>query len=162
ARHVVQPADERQVLAAGQLAVHAHALTGVADDLADLRAAGLDVVARDADAAARLGEERCDDLDRRALARAVGPEEAEHLALVDREAHAIHGADLGLRRAALPAAIDLDEILDLDDRCAYPLRPPVRGRGARREGSRSRRRRARRARDALQRAHGAGIAADPI
>ncbi len=66
----------------------------VADGVFELRAARGDVVAVDEHRAAVCGDAACNYLHRGALARAVWPEEAHHLAAVDAEGDVVYG-DVG-------------------------------------------------------------------
>ena len=69
------------------------ALRQVPDHLLGREGRGGDVMSADDRRATRGGEETADDLHGRGLSRAVGPEEAEHLALVDGERDAVHRDD---------------------------------------------------------------------
>ena len=77
-----------------------------ADDATELVAVALRVEAEDADRARVRRAQPADRLDGRGLARAVGAEDGEDLALLDREGHAVDG------RAV---AVALDEVGDFDD-----------------------------------------------
>jgi hypothetical protein len=99
ARHEGQEAVRRHVGIAGR------ALRQVADLALGLARPARDVVAADRDAARGRHEEARDHLHGRRLARAVGPEEAEHLAAAHREAHVVDGRE---------GAEALGEVADLD------------------------------------------------
>src|SRR3989441_8888806 len=109
--HVIEPADEPEVLASGEVPVDADRLPRVADDAADLRPILLDIEAGDANRAARLREERRDDPNDRRLPGPVWAEGTEELALSHGEADVIDGLDLLL--AAAP--VHLHEVTDIDD-----------------------------------------------
>ena len=80
ARVRVEAGEVRQRLATRQVAVHAASLQDDADPLAQLARALPRVVAENGHIAAGAGAVALEDLDRRGLARAVGPEQAEDLA----------------------------------------------------------------------------------
>ena len=84
------------------------ALQHDADALAQLARAQLRVVAEHRDVALAAVAVALEDLDRRRLARAVGPEQAEHLAAPDRE---VDPADRLQIAVALAQAADLDRQL---------------------------------------------------
>src|SRR3954453_10460928 len=96
---------QAEVLLGGQVPVERGILEDEPDVAPDLVALVRDVVAGDARAAARRARERAEHVDRRRLARSVGPEEAEHLPPRHLEAHAAHRLDV-------PEG--LHELLDLD------------------------------------------------
>ena len=119
-REVVQPALEDEVLPPREVVVHADLLGCVPDDPADRGGLPHDVVAVHADPARRRPEEGREDLDRRALPRPVGAEEAEHLAPVHAERDPVDRSDVRLE--------DLPEAVDLDDRVhGDPRNPRVPG-----------------------------------
>src|SRR3954469_8164092 len=92
ARDVEQPGERHHVLAARQRAVGGELLRHVADLPAHGHPLAGDVVAEDVRDAATDRQERRQDADRRRLAGAVGTEQPEHLALLDLEVDAVHGA----------------------------------------------------------------------
>ena len=94
-----------QVLLGGQVAVERLVLEHEPDVAAHVVALGDDVEAAHAGGAGRGPRERAEHVDRRALARAVGAEESEHLAAIHGERDAADGLDL---------PVGLDEVLDLD------------------------------------------------
>src|SRR5205085_5597246 len=71
-------------------------------------------------------EQAQEQLDGGGLARAVGAEQAEDLAALDRQ---VQGAERGLLAPAPEVAVDLGEVARLDDRFQGHGRPPS-GRGA--------------------------------
>ena len=99
ARDALQAALQAHVLAAGEHRVQRDVLQRDADRGAHLRALLRDVVARDGGACRRRRQQRREDLDRRRLARAVGPEEAVDLAGRDVQVDAVDGADAALELA---------------------------------------------------------------
>src|SRR3989442_1607829 len=101
--------DDRGSLAA--LVRLFHGLSRVADDAPDVQPIALDIEARDADGAARLREERCDNPDDGRLPGPVRPEETEELARAHGEADVVDGLDLLL--AAAP--VHLHQVTDIDD-----------------------------------------------
>ena len=115
--HLVHPGRRRRRVDAVQLGVHAQVLRGgevdvqrgVLEDQADVAAHVValrdDVEAADARRAGRRLGQRAEHVDRRALAGAVGAEEAEDLARRDGERNAADGVDV---------AVGLDEVVDLD------------------------------------------------
>jgi hypothetical protein len=102
---VVELGVESQVLLGGEVAVERGVLEDQADVPAHVVALGDDVEAADARGAGRGQRQGAEHVDRRALAGAVGAEEAEDLARRDGERHAADGLDL---------AVGLDEGVDLD------------------------------------------------
>src|SRR6476661_6173185 len=90
---VVEPAVQPSVFADGEIVVEGKALAHVADlALHRLRLTD-DVVPRHGRGAAAGGEEPGEHAERRRLARAVGAEEAEHLAGADVESDVIDGGE---------------------------------------------------------------------
>ena len=75
-----------------------------ADSLAEGAPAAFGIEAEDRHLAPVAAAMPFEDLERRRLAGAVGAQEREHLALLDREAHPVHGA---VRAIALLQAHDL-------------------------------------------------------
>ena len=96
---------EAEVLLGGEVAVERRVLEHEADVPADVVALAGDVEAAHAGGAGGGPRQRAEHVDRRALAGAVGAEEAEDLAGSDGERDAADGLDL---------AVGLDEVLDLD------------------------------------------------
>jgi hypothetical protein len=96
---------QAEVLLGGQVAVERRVLEHEADVPADGVALAGDVEAVHAGGAGGGPGERAEHVDRRALAGAVGAEEAEDLAAGDGERHTADGLDL---------AVGLDERVDLD------------------------------------------------
>jgi hypothetical protein len=117
AGHPVELGMEAQVLLGGQVSVQGGVLEDQPDVAADRVALGRGIVAGHARGARRSVRERAEDLDRRGLARAVGPEEAESLSPGHLEVNAAYGLDLSvllgqagdvyhpLRPAAVPATL---------------------------------------------------------
>lgn len=115
--HLAHPARDRGGLDAVQLGVQAQVLRGgevaverrVLEDETDVAAHGVaprgHVEAADVGGAGGRGDQRAEHVDGRALAGAVGAEEAEDLAAVDRERHAPDGLDV---------PVGLGEVDDLD------------------------------------------------
>ena len=93
---LVEPAEQPQVLAAGQVLVHRGVLAGQADDAPDLIVLAKDVVACDPRTPGVGAEQRREDPHGRCLAGPVGPQQAEHGPLVDGQIHAVEGTDLAL------------------------------------------------------------------
>jgi hypothetical protein len=83
--HAEQAALDDELLAAGGLAVGAARLGHVADPAANLARLAGDVEAGHARGAGGRRQQRGEDAQRRGLARAVGPEEAEDVAGADAE-----------------------------------------------------------------------------
>src|SRR5205085_374070 len=104
---IVDAAVQTDVLADGEILVQREALAHVADVALDALRVARDVVAGDRRPATRRRQQPGEHPDRRRLACAVGAEEAEHLAALDVERHAIHG-----REAAEPPR----EIVGVDRR----------------------------------------------
>ena len=105
--HPVELGVELEVLGGGQVAVERRVLEDQADVAPDVVALGDDVVTGHGGPARGRLCQRAEHVDRRRLAGAVGPEEAEHLAHPDLEVDAAHRPDL---------AIGLDEVRDGDRR----------------------------------------------
>jgi hypothetical protein len=103
--HAVQLGVQPEVLLGGQVAVERGVLEDETDVSAHIVAVGDDVEATDARGPGRGPGQGAEHVDRRALAGAVGAEEAEDLARRDRERHAAHGVDL---------AVGLGEVVDVD------------------------------------------------
>ncbi len=101
----VQLGVQAEVLLGGEVAVERLVLEDEADVPADVVALGGDVEAAHAGGAGGGPRERAEHVDRRALAGAVGAEEAEDLAASDGERDAADGLDL---------AVGLGELVDLD------------------------------------------------
>ena len=101
----VQLGVQPQVLLGGEVDVQRGVLEDQADVAAHVVALGDDVEAADARRPGRGRGQGAEHVDRRALAGAVGAEEAEDLARRDGERHAADGVDL---------AVGLDEVVDLD------------------------------------------------
>ena len=85
---------EVEVLVRGERAVHGDRLRDVADPRAYLEVFAADVVPRHERAPFRGAEQRGEHADRRRLARAVGPEQPEHLAGRHRERDAADRLEL--------------------------------------------------------------------
>ena len=101
-RGLVVVAGEHLVhLADGQRGGQVGRLEHDPDPLAQRRAAVLRIDAEHRHVAAVAGAVALEDLDRRRLAGAVRPEQAEHLALLDGEADAGDGIDLAVALAQL-------------------------------------------------------------
>src|SRR5262249_48141592 len=115
-REAVESRREAQVLEHRKLAVEAEALRDVADAGLQLGHVGGEIVAEDPRLARLHLEAPCDGPEERRLPRPVRPDDAEDLALVDREIDAP-------QRGAL--AVALLEAAQLDERCAH-VRPPTR------------------------------------
>jgi hypothetical protein len=105
AAQAVDATEEAQVLAHAEVVVQAEALAHVADPALHGLGVARDVDAQDVGAAARRRQQTAQHPDRRRLARAVGPEEAEDLAFFDRERNPVHG---GKRAEALAQVPELD------------------------------------------------------
>ena len=105
ARRRIQAGPVRDGLAHGQVPVHAAGLEHDAEPLAQGDRPRSGVEAEHGHAAARARAVALEDLDRRRLAGAVGPEQAEDLAAPDGEGDAAHGGLL---------AVGLAQVLDLD------------------------------------------------
>src|SRR5713226_1669855 len=107
---------EADVFLAGQV----HVQRGVLEDDADVAAHGArltdDVVAGDAHTPGRRRQRRGEDGDGRRLAGAVGPEQREEFAWLDREGNSVDRVDLAF-------SIALDEVTDLDRWCHFGLTP---------------------------------------
>ena len=86
-----KPPEHLQVLLAGQQLVDRRGLAGQADELA--HRAGLldDVPPEHVHAAGVRPQQRRENADERGLARSVGPQQAEHRALLDSQGHAREG-----------------------------------------------------------------------
>ena len=104
--HVVEAPDHGEVLPAGEVLVHRRVLAGQSDERPDLIGLGDHVVPEDTAGAPVGGEDGGEDADGRRLAGAVGPQQAEDGALLDREAHAVEGAHV--------TAEGLSQIVGLD------------------------------------------------
>ena len=89
--HPVEPGDEAHQLAAGQPVVEERGVGDVAEEPLGGERLVLDVVAADQRPAGGRPLETGEHLDRRRLAGAVGAEEAEELALGDRELEVADG-----------------------------------------------------------------------
>ena len=96
---------EAEVLLGGEVAVERRVLEHESDVPADVVAFAGDVEAAHAGGAGGGPRKRAEHVDRRALAGAVGAEEAEDLAGSDGERDAADGLDL---------AVGLGEVFDLD------------------------------------------------
>ena len=96
ARHAVQAALQRQQLAPGLEVVEARFLQRDADASPHLGRVALHVEAVDVGAAGGGAQQRGEHADRRGLAGAVRPEEAEHLPALDGEVDAVDGAHRGV------------------------------------------------------------------
>ena len=107
--HPVEPALDDQLGAAGDLGRAAAFLADVADLVAHLGGVVQEVEARDGRLAAGRWQQRREHAERRRLARAVGPEEAEDLALLDVEVDSGDGFDGALARLE-----GLSQIVGLD------------------------------------------------
>ena len=123
-----QAAVEADHFRSGHMLIEVGRLGQVGDLLLDINVAG--GLAQNQDLARRREDQAQQSLDGRGLARAVGAEEAENLALVDIQADVVDGGDL---------FVLLDQVLDLDGfgvAAAGPVRGPdvVRRRGRRRGG----------------------------
>ena len=95
--HVVEPADQDEVLAPGQVAVDRGELAGQADDAAQRARVADDVVAGDGRPAAVRREERRQDPDRGRLAGAVRTEQPEDRAFLDAQVDPGQGVDVAVR-----------------------------------------------------------------
>ena len=122
ARELVQAPEHPQVLASRQVLVDCGVLAGEADPAAHGLGVADDVEPVHARAAPVGPEEGRQDPDRRRLARAVRPEQAEHGSLTHFEVDAVERAHLGLA-----GAVDLHQPLRLDrrHRLQAPHRRPV-------------------------------------
>ena len=101
---------QAQVLLGGQVAVERRVLEDEADVAADVVALARRRRGRRRARCPPVGSrERAEHVDRRRLAGAVGPEEAEDLAGGDLEADAAHGLDLA---EGLAQVVDLDRRSD--------------------------------------------------
>jgi hypothetical protein len=105
ARHPVELGVQAQVLLGGEIAVERRVLEDEADVAAHLVAFGDDVVPRHPRGPGGGPHERAEHVDRRRLARPVGPEEAEGLPRADLELDAAYRLDLAV---ALYEAVDAD------------------------------------------------------
>ena len=103
----VQAPDHRQVLQAGEVFVDRRVLAGEADPLAQRGGVAAHVQAEHAGAAGVGLQQRRQHAHERRLARAVGPEQAEHLALARGQVDAVERAHI---------AEALDQSLHLDRR----------------------------------------------
>ena len=90
-RDVEEAREQHRVLAPGERALGRELLGDVADQPPDRHALARDVVAEHVGDAGRDPQQRGEDADRRRLARAVGAEEAEHLAGPDLEVDRVDG-----------------------------------------------------------------------
>ena len=99
---------EVQVLVHRHVQVEGRLLGQVADLLFGVEGIPQHVDARHADPSRRGGEVAREDVHGGGLTRAVGPEEADDLALADGEADVVHGA---------VGAVVLDQMFDLDHGC---------------------------------------------
>src|SRR5207302_8419787 len=109
--HAVDAAMQVEVLAGGQLVVERGVLEDEADAPANRSRILRDVDAGDARLPGGRPQQRAEDADGGRLPRAIRPEEAEDLALVDRKVDAANRFEL---------AVLLDEARDLDDRRHFP------------------------------------------
>src|SRR5690606_5887752 len=91
ARHASELRRIGEVLPAGHHVVEADCVRQVADLALDLQRPAQRVLAQDADASLARFREAEQHQDRRGLARAVGAEQADHLALVNGKVDAGHG-----------------------------------------------------------------------
>ena len=108
-RQVVQPAEQPQVLAPGQVLVDRGVLARQADDPPDLVGLRPDVEPGHGRAPGVGPEERGEDPHRRRLAGAVRTEQAQDGPLGDLEVDAVEGSDL-----ALAGLVDLDQAFGRD------------------------------------------------
>ena len=106
-----QPAEQDEVLAAGEVLVDRGELAGQADERPHLVGLGDDVVAQHPRAAGVRPQQRGEHADRRRLAGTVGPEHAVDRAARDREVDAVDGS-------GLPEALDEPGGLD-GERCSH-------------------------------------------
>ena len=119
---LVEPTEEPEVLAPGEVLVHGRVLAGEADDAAQLLGL-LDRVEAGHRGVTRVrAQQRGDDAHGGGLAGAVRAEQAQHAALRDGQVKAVQRAHLVLARA-----IDLDEALGFDDVHAFDPRDSVVG-----------------------------------
>jgi hypothetical protein len=95
--HVVEPADEDEVLASGQVAVDRGELAGQPDDPAKRARVAHDVVAGHGGPATVGREEGRQDPDRGRLAGSVRAEQAEDRALLDAQVDAGQGVHVAVR-----------------------------------------------------------------
>ena len=103
--HAVQLGVEAQVLRGRQVHVERRVLEHQTDVAANVEPLGDDVVAGDRRRPGRRLGKRAQHLDRRRLAGAVGPEEAEDLPRLDVEGDPVDGGEV---------AVSLDQPVDLD------------------------------------------------
>ena len=117
AGHALDVADEREVVADGHVQVQRRQLGHVPDLLLHRLRLLQDVVPVQLHRALRGGEVAGDDVHRRGLPRAVGPEEPEDLAPVHGEVQAVDGQAL---------AVFLRDVLDLYQGILLSLKDAVR------------------------------------
>ncbi len=98
---------ELQVLGRGQISIERRVLEDQADVAADVVTLADDVVTGYAGPAAGWLDQRAEHVDRRALAGAVRPEEAEHLGGADFEADAFDSLEVV---KPLPEVLDLNGV----------------------------------------------------
>ena len=95
ARHgrwkVKKPPEHLQVLQASEQLVHRGGLTGQTDELPHRAWLADDVAPEDVHATGVRPQQRRENADEGGLSRAVGPQEAEHRALLDSQGHAREG-----------------------------------------------------------------------
>ena len=113
----LEPAEEPEVLAGGEVLVDRGVLPGDADQLAHLVGAARDVDAEDLGAAAVDRQQRREHPEHRGLAGAVGAEHAEDLAAAYLEVDAVDGAEVaeGLDE---PGGVD-GEVAARDVECGH-------------------------------------------
>ena len=124
-RQMIQPRVEPEVLPHRQLAVEREGLRHVTDALPDLEVLGVDRLAEQLRLAFRSGQQAGQHLHRRRLAAAVGAEEAEDLAALDREIHLVHRHEVAEPARQVPgvdgrlAAVGLDARRNGQLRCRF-------------------------------------------
>src|SRR5262249_21189134 len=106
ARHCVERGPQLEVLATGQFAVDAGRLEDYPEARAKVRIGGRDGIAVEEQAAAVGVEHTGEEMERGALARAIGTEEAEDLAAGDLHREAVDGDALA---EAAAQAVELQE-----------------------------------------------------
>ena len=103
-RHVVQAAPEEQVVHGAELVVEGHVLGHDAQAVLDLPV-GEQVPALEVDGPGEVAERPRQDGDERRLARPVGAEQAQHLALLQLQGETVEGQDV---------AVGFGQVLDLE------------------------------------------------
>ena len=136
ARHLGELREEAQRLGAGEELVVGRVLRQVADAL--LRALARDRRVEDEGPPARREDEPHQHLDGGRLAGAVRPDEAEDLALLDREREVVDGVDRGGRRPRTPSSAPSGPGVVAHDMVDTPRSAAVKARGDRGGGARGR------------------------